>query len=480
MSPSSFDASAASGAVHAAANQAGGGYPVGAPAAPHAGMSAAIELDLRAGTPLLWTPQGPRAPWSQVGPHLPLTRADLERTHQQVLALQEVYRQVFPELGADGVIASPLVPVERFAEAMGYDAPRFGQLLLKGDHALPVAGSIKARGGIYEVFSHALQLAEQHGLWRPGEDMAVLASPEARALFAQHTVAVGSTGNLGLSVGIAARALGFDAVVHMSRDAKQWKMDRLTERGVRVVQHDADYATAVEEAREQSAGDPRTYFVDDEGSKTLFLGYSAAAFELQDQLQAQGITVGPENPLFVYLPCGIGGAPGGIAFGLKHVFGDAAHCFVAEPVASPCVLVQLATGAADPSRSVYDYGLDNRTEADGLAVARASRLVPELIAPLLSGAFTATDDDMLRWVYQLQQSTGIEVEPSAIAGASGPHWIVDSCAGQDYQQAAGLSPSDMQRAVHVVWSTGGSFVPREQHDSFQARGRALLEQGRAA
>ncbi len=177
----------------------------------------------------------------------------------------------------------------------------------------------------------------------PGGNITVLASTQARALFAQHTIAVGSTGNLGLSVGIAARALGFRAVVHMSSDAKQWKVERLTRLGVEVVQHKADYTTAVECARIDAEGDPTIYFVDDERTEMLFFGYSAAASELAAQLEAAGVTVDEEHPLFIYLPCGIGGAPGGAAYGLKAIFGDAAHAFFVEPVQSPCALVHILT-----------------------------------------------------------------------------------------------------------------------------------------
>lgn len=114
-----------------------------------------------------------------------------------------------------------------------------------------------------------------------------------------------------MSVGIAARALGFRAVVHMSADAKSWKVDRLTRQGVEVIQHQADYTTAVEHARIAAEASPSVYFVDDERSELLFLGYSAAARELAEQLALAGRIVDLEHPLFVYLPCGIGGAPGG-------------------------------------------------------------------------------------------------------------------------------------------------------------------------
>ncbi|TRC89722.1 D-serine ammonia-lyase [Mesorhizobium sp. WSM4310] len=387
--------------------------------------------------------------------------------------LAPVLQRLFPELKqSQGRIRSDLIDARELADALGDDEATLGRLLIKADNNLPVAGSIKARGGIYEVAMHAEHLAREHGVVR-GDGLDSLTGEKARALFAWHTIAVGSTGNLGLSVGIAARALGFQAVVHMSSDAKAWKVERLRRLGVQVVQHPSDYTQAVERARAEAEADPLVYFVDDERSQHLFFGYSAAAHELADQLAARGVDVDAEHPLFLYLPCGIGGAPGGVTYGAKAVFGDNVHCFFVEPVQSPCALVHMMSGS-DKLVSVYDVGLTNKTEADGMAVARMSAFVAEVMRPLLSGIFTVDDDDLFRWLYLAKTRLAIQLEPSATASFAGPGFIANSPAGRTYLSKHVLEAS-LPNATHVLWTTGGAFVPAEQFEMFLERGAQLTQ-----
>lgn len=438
-------------------------------------LEAGLLNQLRQKQPLLWLNDGLQ---DDVQPTPGLDPAVAE---QRLARYSAPLTQLFPELAATGGrLSSALQPVPKAQSALqeavhmpdparaGRQGQEGGAWLLKRDDALPVAGSIKARGGFHEVLSLAERLTAEAGQPIAQGDPMQLCSDPVRELLGRHALSVGSTGNLGMSIGLIGRGLGFQVAVHMSADAKQWKKERLRRHGITVVEHSGDYAAAVDAGRQEAASSKTIHFVDDERSPHLFLGYAAAANELVRQLQEQGRRVDAEHPLFVYLPCGVGGAPGGIAYGLKLHFGRHVHCFFAEPTAAPCMLVQLAAGAGKPV-SVYDIGLDNKTEADGLAVGLASPLVAPIMAKMLSGVFTVSDDTLFQDAYLLAQQEGILLEPSAAAALRGPLWLCETRSGQDYLAARGLARY-MGHATHVIWSTGGSLVPAQEHAKFQARG----------
>lgn len=397
-----------------------------------------------------------RRPSAAVLPGLALTEADLRDAEARWHRFAPLLARLFAGL-ADGRIDSALAPLapDVAARVLG-GAP--GSVWVKADHDLPVTGCIKARGGVYEVLAYAERLAEEAGLLTDGASYAAFATGPFRDLFARHTVAVGSTGNLGFSVGVTARALGFAVEVHMSHDAKAWKKQRLRALGARVVEHAGDYGRAVSAARSAFRDRGDAHFVDDENSLALFLGYAAAARDLARQLGQAGIAVDAEHPLFVYLPCGVGGAPGGVAFGLKLLFGDAVRPVFVEPVAAPCMLVQLAAGLERPV-SVYDVGLDNRTAADGLAVAGASMLVARTVGALVEAIVTVTDDALFAWVKDLWDRAGLRLEPSAAAGFAAVGPFVAEADGRD-----------RTRATHVVWTTGGAHLPDAEFAAALARG----------
>ena len=365
------------------------------------------------------------------------------------------------------MIESELVPIEKMKDLLNreFGGTIEGTLLLKKDSHLAVAGSVKARGGIYEVLKHTEDLALEAGLITVEDDYSKLASEECRKYFSQYTIQVGSTGNLGLSIGIASAAVGYRVVVHMSADARQWKKDLLRSHGVTVIEYESDYSEAVKQGRKESDADPKSYFVDDENSKNLFLGYAVAAGRLKEQLTRQGICIDEEHPLFLYIPCGVGGAPGGVTYGAKEIWGDNVHVFFVEPVEAPCMILGMATGLHHEI-SVQEIGLTGQTHADGLAVGRPSGFVGKVMDPILSGEFTVHDKWLYEYMRALIKSENIFIEPSSCAAFEGPLKLNQYEETRGYLQEQGLLEK-LPNAVHIAWATGGRLVPEEIRREYQ-------------
>lgn len=365
-----------------------------------------------------------------------------------------------------GLIESPLTRADAAQKRLDaqFGTRLSGQLWLKRDDRLAVSGSIKARGGFHEVLEYAEAVAAGHGL--DANDHATYSGEEFRRIAGTHRIVVGSTGNLGLSIGILSAILGFAATVHMSADARAWKKEKLRDHGVEVIEHDGDFVEAVEAGRTSALGSERTHFVDDEDSISLFAGYSVAAERLKRQFDDAGVTIDSEHQLVVYLPCGIGGGPGGVTFGLKRVFGDNVHCVFVEPSQAPAMILGVRTGLHS-GIAVQDIGLSGATAADGLAVARPSRFIGPRIGPLISGFASVPDEVIKAGVGVLHETEGIDVEPSATAGLTVP-WRMGT--DDDRDEASAPWP---QASLHLVWLTGGAMVPAAEMRGYVTEGLEL-------
>lgn len=397
-----------------------------------------------------------------------LTMADVDDAERRLERFAPFIMRCFPETkDRGGLIESVLTLIPKMQEHINqkYGSQLQGNLLLKQDSHLAIAGSVKARGGIYEVLKHTEDLALEHGLLREGDSYEKLADEACRNFFKDYTIQVGSTGNLGMSIGIMSAAVGYEVIVHMSADAKQWKKDLLRSHGVTVMEYESDYSEAVKNGRALSDQNPKSYFVDDENSRNLFLGYAVAAKRLVGQLQEKGVTVDADHPMFVYIPCGVGGAPGGITFGLKQVFQDAVHCFFVEPTQAPCMLVGMATGL-DSEISVQDIGLTGLTHADGLAVGRPSGFVGGVMKPMLSGELTIRDANLYHYMRDLLETEDIFLEPSACAAFQGPIRLNQSQEMAEYIRENNLEDK-MAQASHIAWATGGSLVPDKVREEYK-------------
>lgn len=123
------------------------------------------------------------------------------------------------------------------------------------------------------------------------------------------------------------------------------------------------------------------------------------------------------------------------------------------------MLVQMLSGSDRPV-SVYDFGLSNRTELDGLAVGAASMFVAPLMKERLAGIYTIGDaraHDLLRQLH----AAGIDVEPSAATALAGPGYLAE---------ADGQGPGGHTQATHVSWTTRGSLVPCCEFDAYLENG----------
>ena len=85
---------------------------------------------------------------------LPFSMEDINDAESRLLRFAPYIRAAFPETEkTQGIIESPLLEINRmkkiFEEELGREIP--GRMFLKCDSHLAVSGSIKARGGIYEV-----------------------------------------------------------------------------------------------------------------------------------------------------------------------------------------------------------------------------------------------------------------------------------------------------------------------------------------
>ncbi|MBP3319741.1 MAG: pyridoxal-phosphate dependent enzyme, partial [Ruminiclostridium sp.] len=158
------------------------------------------------------------------------------------------------------------------------------------------------------------------------------------------------------------------------------------------------------------------------------------------------------------------GAPGGIAFGLRQVFGPNVHTFFVEPTQAPCMVLGMATGLQNEI-SVQDIGLTGLTHADGLAVGRASGFVGRVMVPILSGEFTLRDGKLYDYMRDLLETEHIFIEPSACAAFQGPVMLNRFPETVTYLKDQGFA-GKMAQATHILWATGGNLVPEKIREDY--------------
>ena len=143
-------------------------------------------------------------------------------------------------------------------------------------------------------------------------------------------------------------------------------------------------------------------------------------------------------------------------------FGDHVHCFFAEPTQSCCMMLGMLTGLHNQI-SVNDFGIGNRTIADGLAVGRASGFVGKQMYDFMDGCYSVSDERMSALLKMLVDKEGIRLEPSALAGMFGPIMLSKKL-------------KTLPKGYHLVWATGGNMVPPAEQEKYYQQGEAVYEQ----
>lgn len=144
------------------------------------------------------------------------------------------------------------------------------------------------------------------------------------------------------------------------------------------------------------------------------------------------------------------------------------HCFFAEPTSSPCMLLGLMTGLNNKI-NVHDFGLNNVTDADGLAVGSPSGFVGKTLQQMISGVFTVQDTTLYKMLSIAFDIEKISLEPSALAGMPGPFRLFHIENGKRYMEKHMLQ-QHMPNATHIVWATGGGMVPPDVVAEYYRKG----------
>ena len=130
------------------------------------------------------------APTAQALADVGLDASDVAAASARLQRFAPWIARVFPETqSAGGLIESGIAALPALQAALCREAgiaPQ-GALWLKKDSHLPISGSIKARGGMYEVLAHAERLALAAGLLQEDDDYARLDSDAFRAFLSAFT-----------------------------------------------------------------------------------------------------------------------------------------------------------------------------------------------------------------------------------------------------------------------------------------------------
>src|SRR5699024_448957 len=119
--------------------------------------------------PVLWL--NPKLKKMSDMPNAPLKKKDMEEAAKLWERFAPLLEKVFPETAiTNGRIESALKEIPKMKDLLITKVDEIeGRFFVKCDNALPVAGSIKARGGFFEILHYAEELALKAGMVNPDD-----------------------------------------------------------------------------------------------------------------------------------------------------------------------------------------------------------------------------------------------------------------------------------------------------------------------
>lgn len=78
--------------------------------------------------------------------------------------------------------------------------------------------------------------------------------------------------------------------------------------------------------------------------------------------------------------------------------------------------------------------------------------------------YTVTDEELFRLLRLLNDTEGLKLEPSALAGAPGFARVLQE--NQGYRHRLGMPGGVPAGATHLIWGTGGGMVPEAEMNGY--------------
>src|SRR6201996_6840427 len=212
-----------------------------------------------------------------------------------------------------------------------------------------------------------------------------------------------SSGNHAQGVAAAAQILKMHATIVMPSDAPLSKRERTKAYGADVVLYDRDKEDREAIARE-IAGKRGATVVPPYDDPLVIAGQGTAGLEIAEDLQALGVT-----PDVVVVPASGGGLIAGVSTAIKARFPQA-EMIVAEPAGFDDHARSLRAG----HREAHDA--KGRTICDALMAAIPGEITFAINSRLLSGAVSASDEEVGRAVGFAFRELKLVVEPGGAVG----------------------------------------------------------------